>query len=104
MRIKEKLGVHSAAELRQKAREWLARSAVNRIREEPNLNKQTECGFVLFRKFPEVNGSVLPIGKYKAMSCITIRYCLTAQTRTPSSIKSRTKKGEQDVTAAIIEN
>jgi DNA-binding NarL/FixJ family response regulator len=35
MRMKEKLGVHSAAELRQKAREWLARSAVNRIREEP---------------------------------------------------------------------
>ena len=35
MRIKEKLGVHSAVELRQKAREWLARSAVNRIREEP---------------------------------------------------------------------
>jgi DNA-binding NarL/FixJ family response regulator len=35
MRMKEKLGVHSAAELRQKAREWLAKSAVNRIREEP---------------------------------------------------------------------
>ncbi len=35
MRMKEKLGVHSASELRQKAREWLARSAVNRIREEP---------------------------------------------------------------------
>jgi hypothetical protein len=35
--MKEKLGVHSAAELRQKAREWLARSAVNRIREEPEL-------------------------------------------------------------------
>lgn len=35
MRMKEKLGVHSAAELRQKAREWLARSAVNRIREDP---------------------------------------------------------------------
>ena len=34
MRMKEKLGVHSAAELRQKAREWLARSAVNRIRED----------------------------------------------------------------------
>src|SRR5947209_1811519 len=34
-RMKEKLGLHSAAELRQKAREWLARSAVNRIREEP---------------------------------------------------------------------
>jgi DNA-binding NarL/FixJ family response regulator len=37
MRMKEKLGVHSAAELRQKAREWVARSAVNRIREEPEL-------------------------------------------------------------------
>jgi DNA-binding NarL/FixJ family response regulator len=35
MRIKEKLGVHSAAELRQKAREWLAKSALNRIREDP---------------------------------------------------------------------
>jgi DNA-binding NarL/FixJ family response regulator len=35
MRIKEKLALHSAAELRQKAREWLARSAVNRIREDP---------------------------------------------------------------------
>jgi len=35
MRIKEKLRLHSAAELRQKAREWLARSAVNRIREDP---------------------------------------------------------------------
>jgi DNA-binding NarL/FixJ family response regulator len=35
MRMKEKLGVHSAAELRQKSREWLARSALNRIREEP---------------------------------------------------------------------
>src|SRR6266403_1889387 len=35
MRIKEKLALHSAAELRQKAREWLARSALNRIREEP---------------------------------------------------------------------
>jgi DNA-binding NarL/FixJ family response regulator len=35
MRMKEKLALHSAAELRQKAREWLARTAVNRIREEP---------------------------------------------------------------------
>ncbi len=35
MRIKEKLALHSAAELRQKAREWLSRSALNRIREEP---------------------------------------------------------------------
>jgi len=35
MRIKEKLALHSAAELRQKAREWLARSALNRIREDP---------------------------------------------------------------------
>jgi DNA-binding NarL/FixJ family response regulator len=35
MRMKEKLGLHSAAELRQKAREWLARSAVNRIQEDP---------------------------------------------------------------------
>jgi DNA-binding NarL/FixJ family response regulator len=35
MRMKEKLAVHTAAELRQKAREWLAKSAVNRIREDP---------------------------------------------------------------------
>jgi DNA-binding NarL/FixJ family response regulator len=35
MRIKEKLALRTAAELRQKAREWLARSALNRIREEP---------------------------------------------------------------------
>jgi DNA-binding NarL/FixJ family response regulator len=35
MRIKEKLGLRSASELRQKAREWLERSALNRIREEP---------------------------------------------------------------------
>ena len=36
MRMKEKLALHSAAELRQKAREWLARSAVNRIHEDPD--------------------------------------------------------------------
>jgi DNA-binding NarL/FixJ family response regulator len=36
MRMKEKLALHSAAELRQKAREWLARSALNRIREDPD--------------------------------------------------------------------
>jgi hypothetical protein len=35
MRIKEKLGPYSASELRQKAREWLVRSALNRIREKP---------------------------------------------------------------------
>jgi DNA-binding NarL/FixJ family response regulator len=35
MRMKEKLALRSAAELRQKAREWLARSALNRIREDP---------------------------------------------------------------------
>jgi DNA-binding NarL/FixJ family response regulator len=35
MRMKEKLALHSAAELRQKAHEWLAKSAVNRIREDP---------------------------------------------------------------------
>src|SRR5437868_14038806 len=35
MRIKEKLALHSAAELRQKVREWLSKSALNRIREEP---------------------------------------------------------------------
>lgn len=36
MRMKEKLALHTAAELRQKAREWLAKSAVNRIHEDPN--------------------------------------------------------------------
>src|SRR5947208_498224 len=35
MRMKEKLGLHSAAELRQKARDWLARSVVNRVHEDP---------------------------------------------------------------------
>ena len=35
MRMKEKLALHTAAELRQKAREWLGKSAVNRIREDP---------------------------------------------------------------------
>jgi DNA-binding NarL/FixJ family response regulator len=39
MRMKEKLGLHSAAELRQKAREWLARSALNRIREDPEVEQ-----------------------------------------------------------------
>jgi len=33
--MKEKLGLHSAAELRQKARDWLARSVVNRVYEDP---------------------------------------------------------------------
>jgi DNA-binding NarL/FixJ family response regulator len=35
MRIKDKLALHNASELRQRAREWLARSALNRIREDP---------------------------------------------------------------------
>ncbi len=35
MRMKEKLALHSAAELRQKAREWLARTGVNRVHEDP---------------------------------------------------------------------
>ena len=35
MRMKEKLALHSAAELRQKARDWLARSVVNRVHEDP---------------------------------------------------------------------
>ena len=37
MRMKEKLALHSAAELRQKARDWLARSMVNRVHEDPQL-------------------------------------------------------------------
>jgi DNA-binding NarL/FixJ family response regulator len=45
MRMKEKLGLHSAAELRQKAREWLARSAVNRIREDPEPEQANEARF-----------------------------------------------------------
>ena len=36
MRMKEKLALHSAAELRQRAREWLAKTTVNRIREDPD--------------------------------------------------------------------
>jgi DNA-binding NarL/FixJ family response regulator len=48
MRMKDKLGLHSAAELRQKAREWLARSALNRIREEPELEQATERQSVMF--------------------------------------------------------
>ena len=35
MRMKEKLALHTAAELRQKARDWLAKSVANRIREDP---------------------------------------------------------------------
>ena len=35
MRMKEKLALRGAAELRQKAREWLAKSALSRIREDP---------------------------------------------------------------------
>ena len=42
MRIKEKLALRSAAEVRQNAREWLAKSALNRIREEPELEQATE--------------------------------------------------------------
>jgi len=33
--MKEKLALHTAAELRQKARDWLARSLVNRVHEDP---------------------------------------------------------------------
>jgi hypothetical protein len=47
MRIKDKLGVHTAAELRQKAREWLARSAVNRIREDPEPEEANGVRFAL---------------------------------------------------------
>jgi len=42
MRMKEKLALHSAAELRQKAREWLARSAVDRVYEEPEPEEANE--------------------------------------------------------------
>jgi hypothetical protein len=43
MRMKEKLTLHRAAELRQKAREWLAKSAVNRIREDPEPEQAKEA-------------------------------------------------------------
>ena len=39
MRMKEKLGLPGAAELRQKAREWLVKSAFNRIREDPEAEQ-----------------------------------------------------------------
>jgi hypothetical protein len=42
MRIKEKLGLGSAAELRYKAREWLARAALSRMREAPELELLAE--------------------------------------------------------------
>jgi DNA-binding NarL/FixJ family response regulator len=45
MRIKDKLALRTAAELRQKAREWLARSALNRIREDPELEPAAERAF-----------------------------------------------------------
>src|SRR5947199_779581 len=48
MRMKEKLGLHSAAELRRKAREWLARSALNRIREDPESEQATGARFRCF--------------------------------------------------------
>jgi DNA-binding NarL/FixJ family response regulator len=35
MRMKEKLALHTAAELRQRARDWLAQSVVNRVHEDP---------------------------------------------------------------------
>jgi len=35
MRMKEKLALRSAAELRQRTRDWLARSVVNRVHEDP---------------------------------------------------------------------
>jgi DNA-binding NarL/FixJ family response regulator len=46
MRIKEKFALRSAAELRQKAREWLAKSVLNRIREDPEpeyANRARRC-------------------------------------------------------------
>jgi hypothetical protein len=45
MRMKEKLALHSAAELRQKAREWLAKSAVNRIREDLGIRIRRPVAF-----------------------------------------------------------
>ena len=42
MRMKEKLALHTGAELRQKAREWLARSAVNRVHKEPETEYANE--------------------------------------------------------------
>jgi DNA-binding NarL/FixJ family response regulator len=50
MRMKEKLALHSAAELRQKARDWLARSAVNRIREDPDSEEANRSRFCIVEK------------------------------------------------------
>jgi len=50
MRMKEKLALHSAAELRQKAREWLAKSVVNRIREDPESELRKRSRFALLPK------------------------------------------------------
>ena len=48
MRMKEKLALRSAAELRQKAREWLAKTAVNRIREDPEAAYAARSASVSF--------------------------------------------------------
>ena len=48
MRIKEKLALRSASELRQRARDWLARSVVNRVHEDPEPNRETQR---VFRRF-----------------------------------------------------
>jgi hypothetical protein len=52
MRMKEKLALHSAAELRQKAREWLAKSAVNRIREDPESELEKRARIASLSKKP----------------------------------------------------
>ena len=58
MRMKEKLALHTAAELRQKAREWLAKSAVNRIREDPELPNETDRALRWFMKIGRPTESV----------------------------------------------
>ena len=47
MRMKEKLALHTAAELRQKAREWLAKAAVNRIREDPEAAHEMDRKYAI---------------------------------------------------------
>ena len=52
MRMKEKLALHTAAELRQKAREWLAKSAVNRYAVLHNETDRTVYGTNLLASSP----------------------------------------------------
>jgi DNA-binding MurR/RpiR family transcriptional regulator len=50
MRMKEKLALHSTAELRQKAREWLAKSAITEYGEVPEPEQGKRSLFPLLSK------------------------------------------------------